>query len=337
MKPLPQSQMERPVERVATKVISLPGATAGCNPARFANHHVVNPVIRCAFHVFIFSLLFELPDRRIPMGIQTLIGFIYLAFTLLQPTICYRSFPRGLWFYVAYLCCYASLLGIAEHKDDAIKHLELMVQIFFLMWSGYNLLRYERIAKTALLTLVASCSVISIMQLPRIGATGRYDFYAGSLGALLAFGICLVIFAVRRKIPAAGVKSMFVALAVLAGVVVANYEGAGDTHNMFLDVLASTGLLGAVSLCAFIVNCMLAAWRARHGSQGVLPLALVVMVILMYMNGNWIASKFDWLIMVYAMASASPLLALKPRLVVAWPTSPTEFPLVTYRIDAYPQ
>jgi hypothetical protein len=224
-----------------------------------------------------------------------------------------------------------------EHRDDAIKHLELMVQIFFLMWSGYNLLRYERIAKTALLTLAASCSVISIMQSPRIDPTGRYDFYAGALGALLAFGICLVIFAFRRKIPAARVKSLFVALAVLAGLVVADYGRARDTHDMFLDVLASTGLLGAVSLGAFIVNCMLAAWRARYGSQGVLPLALVVVIILMYMNGNWIASKFDWLIMVYAMAGASPVLALKSRLVIAWPTSPTEYPLVTYRIDAYPQ
>ena len=40
-----------------------------------------------------------------------------------------------------------------SHQDDAIKLLTLAVQIFFLMWSGYNLMRYERITKTALVTL----------------------------------------------------------------------------------------------------------------------------------------------------------------------------------------
>src|SRR5215468_2986313 len=120
----PSPQIERPIARVATNTVPLPGAASRRQvPGRRAkgpNHRAVNPLVRGAFYVFIFSLLFEWPDRRIPMGIPTLIGFIYLAFTLLQPTICYRSFPRGLWFYVAYLCSYAFLCGFVEHKDDAI-------------------------------------------------------------------------------------------------------------------------------------------------------------------------------------------------------------------------
>ncbi|HEX5081457.1 MAG TPA: hypothetical protein VFY40_05390, partial [Blastocatellia bacterium] len=173
-------QIERPVARVATKVIVLPGVAARLRQvkgrwAKLPNHRAVHPLVRYAFYVFIFSLLFEWPDRPIPMEIPTLIGFIYLAFTLIQPEVCYRRLPRELCFYAVYLCYFALLCGFVQHKGDAIKQLTLMVQIFFLMWSGYNLMRYERITKTALATLVFSCSVISAMQLLGVATTDWYE------------------------------------------------------------------------------------------------------------------------------------------------------------------
>jgi len=90
-----------------------------------------------------------------------------------------------------------------------------------------------------------------------------------------------------------------------------------DTHNMFLGALTSTGLFGAAPLFIYVILCMLAALRARRGSQGALPLAMVVTVILIDMSGNWIASKLDWLMMAYALVSANFLLTVKPRLAVA--------------------
>ncbi len=381
------------------------------------------------------------------MEIPTLIGFIYLAFTLLQPRVCYRRFPKELGFYAVYLCYFALLCGFVKRQDDAIKLLTLMVQIFFLMWSGYNLMRYERIMKAALVTLVLSCSVISVMQLLGIATTRWYDYYVGSRssvlgqnpnnmannislglvalmgfafgrnktlswakyislplaaimvgaifdtgsrGALLAFGIGFAAFAIRGKTLWAKAKSLLIVLTVLGGLVFAvlqtpsmvsrykrtidenkmsgrekifpeawnmfkekpligwgpidnmyelgkrvqiikdpnvykastSIKGAADTHNMFLDVLTSTGLFGAVPLFTYVILCLIVAWRARRGSQGALPLVLVVTVILINMSGNWIASKLDWLMMAYVLASANLLLAVRPRLAVARPTSP---------------
>src|SRR5262247_995407 len=177
----PSLQIERPAARVVTKVITLPGADASRrhvagNRAKGTNHRAVNPLVRCAFYVFIFSPLFEWPDRPIPMEIPTLIGFIYLTFTLLQPKVCYRYFPKELWFYAVYVLFLTLLCGFVKRQDDAIKLLTLMVQIFFLMWSGYNLMRYERILKTALMTLVISCSALSVMQLSGVAAT-QWEFY----------------------------------------------------------------------------------------------------------------------------------------------------------------
>ena len=91
---------------------------------------------------------------------------------------------------------------------------------------------------------------------------------------------------------------------------------------MLLEILTSTGLFGTVPLLICVILCLLAAWRARRGSQGALPIVIVVTVILINMSGNWIASKLDWLMMACAMASANPLLAVRPRMAVANPTSP---------------
>jgi O-antigen ligase len=444
MTPLPQ--IERSAARVFTKVITLPGAVASRRPvagnwAKPPNYRAVNPLVRCAFYVFIFSLLFEWPDRPIPMEIPTLIGFIYLAFTFLQPKVCYRRVPKELLFYALYLCYFALLCGFVKRQGDAIKLLTLMVQIFFLMWSGYNLMRYERIMKTALMTLVISCSVVSAMQLLGVAAT-QWEFYdagsrtsvlgqnpnnmannislglvalmgfafgrnktspwakyvaaplaaimvgaiidTGSRGALLALGIGFAAFAIRGKTLWAKTKSVVIVLAVLGGLVLAvlqtpslvsrykqtlngndmsgrenifptawgmfkekpfigwgpidnMYElgrrlqimyggpvgpdGSKDTHNMFLGALTSTGLFGTVPLLICVILCLLAAWRARRGSRGALPIVMVVTVILINMSGNWIASKLDWLMMAYALASANFLLAVRPRLAVAKPMS----------------
>ena len=83
-----------------------------------------------------------------------------------------------------YVCYFALLCGFVRSQGDAIKLLTLMVQIFFLMWSGYNLMRYERIMKTALMTLVISCSAISVMQLLGVG-TQWYEYDAGSRTSVL--------------------------------------------------------------------------------------------------------------------------------------------------------
>jgi O-antigen ligase len=99
-------------------------------------------------------------------------------------------------------------------------------------------------------------------------------------------------------------------------------DGSKDTHNMLLGALTSTGLFGTVPLFTCVILCLLAAWRARRGSQGALPIVMVVTVILINMSGNWIASKLDWLMMACALASANLLLAVRPRPAAANPTSP---------------
>jgi len=90
-----------------------------------------------------------------------------------------------------------------------------------------------------------------------------------------------------------------------------------DTHNLLLETLSSTGLLGAIVFCIGVGLCVRAAWLARAGPERVLPLALTVSVLMANMSGNWMASKLLWVVFAYAVASACRVAAPRPPAVVA--------------------
>jgi len=78
-----------------------------------------------------------------------------------------------------------------------------------------------------------------------------------------------------------------------------------DAHNMVLEVLTSAGVLGTVPFLVGVGVCALAAWRARRRLHGILPAALVALVLAANMSGNRIASKVFWVVFAYAIAAAT--------------------------------
>lgn len=74
-------------------------------------------------------------------------------------------------------------------------------------------------------------------------------------------------------------------------------------HNILLEVLTATGLVGAIPLLAGVGLSLRSAWRARRGEHGVLPLALLATLFLANMSGDWLGSKLLWLVLAYAIAS----------------------------------
>jgi O-antigen ligase len=100
-------------------------------------------------------------------------------------------------------------------------------------------------------------------------------------------------------------------------------EGEREPHNAILDVLTATGLTGAIPVFIALGLCTAAAWRARASARGVLPLAMVVVVVVVNMSGSFLmVSKLDWIALAYA-ASGS----LGPDRRSRWPAA---------RVDASP-
>ncbi|MBA4159100.1 MAG: O-antigen ligase family protein [Gemmatimonadetes bacterium] len=80
-----------------------------------------------------------------------------------------------------------------------------------------------------------------------------------------------------------------------------------DTHNLVLELLTSTGALGTTFCLTAVALCVLAAWRARRGPEGVLPLALMTLVLIGNMSGNFLVFKLYWIYQAYAVGSALAL------------------------------
>jgi O-antigen ligase len=75
------------------------------------------------------------------------------------------------------------------------------------------------------------------------------------------------------------------------------------SHNIVLELLTATGIMGAIPFLIGGWICARQAWRARRGPHGVLPLALFCSVLISNMSGDWIASKLIWIALAYALAS----------------------------------
>jgi O-antigen ligase len=77
-----------------------------------------------------------------------------------------------------------------------------------------------------------------------------------------------------------------------------------DTHNLWLELLTATGVLGALPFLLGIWLCLRAGWKARASTYGIMPLALMITVLMLNMSVNWIQSKQDWLVFAFALASS---------------------------------
>lgn len=78
-----------------------------------------------------------------------------------------------------------------------------------------------------------------------------------------------------------------------------------DAHNLLLELLTATGLVGFVPFAAGLALALRAAWRARRGPYGILPLALLATMALGTMSGTWIAAKIFWLTLACTLAAGS--------------------------------
>jgi O-antigen ligase len=76
-----------------------------------------------------------------------------------------------------------------------------------------------------------------------------------------------------------------------------------STHNLYLYLLGETGLLGTIPYLWALALCVRAAWRARSGFLGLVPLSLVTMVFINNMSDNWQWCKLHWLVLAFGLAS----------------------------------
>ena len=86
---------------------------------------------------------------------------------------------------------------------------------------------------------------------------------------------------------------------------VGRYGKARDPHNLFLKLLLEVGILGTIPYLLGLGLCFWAAWKARNGREGSLPVSILVTVLIINMSITWDGRKIFWIILAYALVSAS--------------------------------
>jgi O-antigen ligase len=76
-----------------------------------------------------------------------------------------------------------------------------------------------------------------------------------------------------------------------------------DTHNLLLEILTASGILGLLPFLLGTWLCLRGAWHARAGPRGVLPLALVLAMLAGNMSQNRLTWPVFWFILSLGLAS----------------------------------
>ena len=78
-----------------------------------------------------------------------------------------------------------------------------------------------------------------------------------------------------------------------------------DEHNLYLYLFNEGGLVGAIPFLAALWLCWRAAWRARHGMQGILPLVMLSFLLVGGLKGTPHKGKLFWVVLSYGLASST--------------------------------
>lgn len=163
------------------------------------------PIVQYAFYAFIFAIPIETLDIGIGTGVITvssLIGYLFIAVALVQPTLTFGELPRPFWYFVAYLFVFVCLgiLQMPEYSSYFVQRLLTIIQMLALFWISYNLFQHQRLMNGALLAFSAGCVLLSVLQVGGSAATaiggGRVSALsqdANSLGSVLSLGLLALL------------------------------------------------------------------------------------------------------------------------------------------------
>jgi O-antigen ligase len=123
----------------------------------------VHLIVRWGFYLYVSSIPFELPERGIPLEVHTITGSVFLLLALLQRQVCFGAAPRSLLWLGGFVAYYLVRLCATEHTLLGLHYFGNFLQIFFLFWASYNVLKDSRVAKRALLLFIASCTLLVVL------------------------------------------------------------------------------------------------------------------------------------------------------------------------------
>jgi O-antigen ligase len=228
--------------------------------------------------LLVASIPFEYPGRSIPLEIPTLTAAVFLFVTLLYPTRSYSRIPAAaIWFGVYLLAFLLSILvGSREYAAEALSEFVIMLQAVLVFLAAANLMQDEKVARRALFTLAAACSLRAVLPFLGLGRTSdavgtggdrisALGQNANSAAMILAAGLLVVIgLTLMRRDRSVRSVALAAAVSILLGFAILETGSRGGF----------AALLGGVLVFALAAS----TWqqRLRNGALALLAVSLLV-------------------------------------------------------------
>jgi O-antigen ligase len=166
----------------------------------------VKPLVCLAFYAFVFSLPFETVDLGAPVELTTITGCLLILAALFQPLVCFRLPSASFGCFALYLQVWfiLGLLQSSTYRGELVGHFIVFLQLLVMAWIAYNLMRHDRVARTALLMLGLACGLLGLLQFSGITARASdvgsqvervtaLGFHPNKIGRILALGLLALI------------------------------------------------------------------------------------------------------------------------------------------------
>jgi O-antigen ligase len=86
-----------------------------------------------------------------------------------------------------------------------------------------------------------------------------------------------------------------------------------DAHDLYLYLLIEVGFVGTVPFLVGLLVCIRAAWKARQGEMGMMPLALLAALLAFSAANTTLIGKTTWILLALGLASAATVPAEQRR------------------------
>jgi len=249
---------------------------------RFEAPQRTGAALQASLFLLVASIPFEYPERTIPLEIPTLTGAVFLLVTLFYPSRCYSRIPAAALWFAVYLAAslLTIMLGSGEHSPEAVSEFIVVLQGVLVFLAAANVMRDVAVARRALITLAAACSIRAALPFMGLGRTTDMVWTGGervsalgqnanSAAMIMAAGLVALIglvFLSRHRttfsLVLGGLVSAVLALAILE---------TGSRGGLL-------ALLGGVLVFALAAN----SWqqRLRNGTIALLAISLLTVAAL---------------------------------------------------------
>ncbi|MGH8057142.1 MAG: O-antigen ligase family protein, partial [Candidatus Entotheonellia bacterium] len=236
-------------------------------------------IVRWAFMLFVFTLPFETAELKVMSGSLSLAkisGFLFFAsyFFYYNSLSQQRSFPhppQAMWWFLGYIVVY-TLHGFflpEEFLPQFFSRVLTLVQLLVLFWVTVDLLKQERMARSALLSYAIASSLMAlgmILQLP-----GFSEFTDARSGRMTALGANPNIIAMLLSL------ATVILIGFCLDTKVSSIFAKGAALILTLPLLAGVVNTGSRSgIGTLLLGCLLYLLPTRQSKSRLIPIILAV-------------------------------------------------------------